>query len=395
MHKEEPSAGAATEFSGRERALTERWIERLAGRRAILPRGDEPCETARRHIPAIVAWIGRQLDEPGGPRVDMEILSILRDYTRERREQGFDVQELLAEFEELGSVLADVLAASGASPERVARLVEIMLSVATITAGLYREAEMAERRERSQTMERFARTLAHEIKNPLSAAQGAAELLEEERTAGDPGSRRQFVEMIQRNLHRARELVDDVQSLVFAEGPRLRITLREAIEGVIARIGTTATERGVRILTDPEIPDLLVDRARIDLALDNLAWNAVKYADPGKTDRWVRIGVTRDEEEAAWRVVVEDNGIGIPEDQQPHVFERFYQGHGRVGDGSGLGLAIAREAVEQMGGRIGLESTEGVGTTVYFTIPDRGEWATRERGEGEKRRADRESRTSS
>jgi signal transduction histidine kinase len=67
---------------------------------------------------------------------------------------------------------------------------------------------------------------------------------------------------------------------------------------------------------------------------------------------------------------VTDNGLGIPEDMRTLVFEQFVRAHPEVKDGTGLGLAIAREAVEQMSGRIWLDSTEGTGTTFYFTVID-------------------------
>jgi signal transduction histidine kinase len=84
----------------------------------------------------------------------------------------------------------------------------------------------------------------------------------------------------------------------------------------------------------------------------------------------VRLSVQRADEEGFWRISVADNGVGIPKRMQSQVFEQFVRAHPQVAEGTGLGLAIAREAVQQMGGRIWLESQEGKGTTFHFTVVD-------------------------
>jgi signal transduction histidine kinase len=107
----------------------------------------------------------------------------------------------------------------------------------------------------------------------------------------------------------------------------------------------------------------------VELALINLVSNAIKYSDPEEEDRWVRLGVQR-HEDAFWRISVADNGLGIPEEMQDLVFEQFVRAHPGVADGTGLGLAISQAAVEQIGGRIWLDSEPGVGTTFHFTVVD-------------------------
>ena len=84
------------------------------------------------------------------------------------------------------------------------------------------------------------------------------------------------------------------------------------------------------------MPDVQVDATRVELALINLIGNAIKYSDPTKEDRWVRVSVQRDER--WWRISVEDNGVGIPEGMQDRVFEQFVRAHPGVAEGSGLGL---------------------------------------------------------
>jgi len=112
-----------------------------------------------------------------------------------------------------------------------------------------------------------------------------------------------------------------------------------------------------------------VDATRVELALINLVGNAVKYSDPNEEDRWVRLGVQR-EDGGYWRISVADNGLGIPEEMQGLIFEQFVRAHPEVADGTGLGLAIVQAAVAQIGGRVWLESTPGDGTTFHFTVVD-------------------------
>jgi signal transduction histidine kinase len=129
-----------------------------------------------------------------------------------------------------------------------------------------------------------------------------------------------------------------------------------------------AAEREVRLQVQEPIPDVQVDATRVELALINLVGNAIKYSDPEESDRWVRLGVQRQED--YWRISVADNGLGIPEEMQELIFEQFVRAHPEVADGTGLGLAIVQAAIEQIGGKVWLESQPGDGTTFHFTVVD-------------------------
>ncbi len=141
------------------------------------------------------------------------------------------------------------------------------------------------------------------------------------------------------------------------------------MEETVSEVRGLAEEKGVRLEAQDTVPDVQVDATRVELALINLIGNAVKYSDPAKDNRWVRVNVQRDDE-GYWRISVSDNGVGIAPEMQSRVFDQFVRAHPEVAEGTGLGLAIAREAVEQMGGQIWLESEEGKGTTFYFTVLD-------------------------
>ena len=126
------------------------------------------------------------------------------------------------------------------------------------------------------------------------------------------------------------------------------------------------------------LPALEADVARLEMVLRNLVSNAVKYSDPDKSERIVRIAGRDDGEHV--ELHVEDNGLGIPDEQQPRVFQRYARLHAErdlsLGvEGHGLGLAITRECVTSMSGTIEFESRSGEGTVFRVRLPRRAETA--------------------
>jgi signal transduction histidine kinase len=125
-------------------------------------------------------------------------------------------------------------------------------------------------------------------------------------------------------------------------------------------------DRGVELTIEvpDDIPPVMADRGRIRLVFSNLLTNALKYTRPGG-----QVSVTAAADDAFVRFSVRDTGIGIPQQYQARIYERFFRVPGQSGGtGAGLGLAIAREIVEAHGGHISLESREGTGSTFSFTL---------------------------
>lgn len=368
----------ARSLAARRSELVEEWLARLRRQQRVRPAYDLPIEMLRQHMLAIVGDVAEAIR---AGRCGTELVEGLRRFTRERFHLGHDVQEVLEETELLGRILFRALsdAASGfdrpldatALAETAARLHAIVGRAMTITTGTYREVQNERRRDEQRRLQDFGRALVHELKNPIGAARGAAQLLEEEGIGGVPEQRRHFVGVIVRNLDRAHELVDDVRTLARAgrgaeglrfEAERLDRVIRRVVEDCRAAAGADA----VRISVEPPLPKIVVDRRRVELVLSNLVENAVKYADPHKAEPLITVTASRNEQ-GAW-IEVQDNGIGISESARGRVFERFYREADDVVAGSGLGLAIAREAVEQMGGEIGFHSESGAGSTFFFTV---------------------------
>ena len=134
-----------------------------------------------------------------------------------------------------------------------------------------------------------------------------------------------------------------------------------------------AEHRGVEIRIADDLPTVTTDLARLELVLMNLVSNAIKYSDPAKPSRFVEIflsGATDD----GRTIGVRDNGIGVPAEDVPHIFENFFRASpekdAQLGiKGSGLGLAIVAECVEAIGGRITVASVEGEGTAFDLWLP--------------------------
>jgi signal transduction histidine kinase len=209
------------------------------------------------------------------------------------------------------------------------------------------------------------------MRNSLGAGEAALEMLSTEGMSEK--LREKAMTVLKNTLRRLEGLSEDVLALAIAQGSEesaqgRRLSLRKLVEEAVLGLETLALERQVQIEVQEPIPDVQVDATRTELVLINLLGNAIKYCEPGRPS-WVRISARR-EEGGYWRIEVRDNGRGIPQEMQSRVFEEFVRAHPDVSEGTGLGLAIAREAVEQMGGRIWLESEPGTGTAVCFTVLD-------------------------
>jgi signal transduction histidine kinase len=372
------------ELHRRSAELTALWLSRLTERLDVAPRRIFPSSTLLNHIPDVLRAVSHYLCSGGDLGAERIVREELDKLARLRREQGYDIDEILAELEILGQILYDALREEARVFDRkvpadyaiavAERLYRALMAIARITAATFREEGFRDRRERARLLGSFGRDLAHELRNRLSTAEAALHLLSHAGPEVTPEIRERTLRILGNTLQRIKGVADDVHALAIAQGSEetaqgRRLSLRSLVEESLAELRGLAAEKGVRIEGPGEVPDVQVDATRVELALINLIGNAVKYSDPAKTDRWVRLDVGRDED-GFWRITIADNGVGIPEPMQGEIFEQFVRAHPDVADGTGLGLAIAREAVEQMGGRIWLESRDGEGTTFYFTVLD-------------------------
>jgi two-component system phosphate regulon sensor histidine kinase PhoR len=219
----------------------------------------------------------------------------------------------------------------------------------------------------------FVANVSHEFRTPLTAIQGFAETL----LAGaidDPQNRGRFLEIIVEHSRRLARLTEDLLMLSKMDADRLefesrRIPVGPFIESCIETARPRARDKDLTLTVNQadRIPDIAGDRRRLTEVLQNLLDNAIQYT-PAGGQIMVSAGV--DGEHVVF--TVSDTGIGIPEADQPRIFERFYRvdvARSREVGGTGLGLAISKHLVEGHGGRIWVDSEVGHGSQFHFTVP--------------------------
>jgi signal transduction histidine kinase len=228
--------------------------------------------------------------------------------------------------------------------------------------------------ELDQSKSQFVRIVTHELRSPVSVANSLLKLIDRG-YVGDLNEKQ--VELIDRARQRIeflQVLIDDLLDLaagradVMAAADRGLVPLTDVLEEVRARFEAPAREKGLALQLHTSSESLKVwgDKDELDRMLSNLVSNAVKYTQQGE----VRLSVERIDGSA--QVTVSDTGIGIPKEEQPHLFQEFYRASNAKElerSGTGLGLSIVKDLVERYGGEITVESAQGQGTTFQVTLP--------------------------
>jgi two-component system phosphate regulon sensor histidine kinase PhoR len=230
----------------------------------------------------------------------------------------------------------------------------------------------------------FVANASHELRTPLTSISGYVETLLSI-APNDPPEIQKFLKIIQKNVNRMTLLVSellDLAKLDLQEASKIqldRIRLKEFLEDTVLALGDLAREKGLALslrLEDlPEDQVVYWDRDRIQQALFNVLDNAVKYTPENR-----KIGVTvkplpglgNQAFQTFIEIAVEDNGIGIPREDLPRIFERFYRvdkNRSRELGGTGLGLSIVKHIVESHGGTVHVQSTLGQGSTFFLRLP--------------------------
>ena len=254
----------------------------------------------------------------------------------------------------------------------IARDLAERCALAIDNARLYRAA-----REAIDLRDTYLATISHDLKNPLATISGQAQLLRRV-VAGQEGPlATRIAESLQRiegTVGRVVRMIDGLLDVTRVElGGRLelervRMDLVETARRVALEHQQRSPRHVVQVGGDPEVVGEW-DLARLERVLDNLVGNAIKYS-PNATVVTV-VCVREEDDTGAWAILsVRDHGVGIPEGDLPHIFERF-QRAANVGDisGAGVGLATVREIVQLHGGSITVESTPSEGSTFTIRLP--------------------------
>jgi signal transduction histidine kinase/CheY-like chemotaxis protein len=242
-------------------------------------------------------------------------------------------------------------------------------------------AEAREARQRAEGASRakseFLARMSHEIRTPMNGVLGMAELLRHSTTLD--GRQRRYATTIHQSGSALLDIINDILDFSKIEAGKLELhaepfSVRDIVEDAVDILAERARSKGLELICDvpPELePRVLGDGQRLRQIIVNLLSNAVKFTDHGE----VKLRVSRPASnvlDGTLRFEVSDTGIGIRPENCAAIFESFAQEDSsttRQYGGTGLGLAICKQLVELMRGEIGVNSTPGVGSTFYFTIP--------------------------
>jgi PAS domain S-box-containing protein len=243
------------------------------------------------------------------------------------------------------------------------------------TVYAFRDITEAHRLDELQA--EFIATASHELRTPLAAVYGAAQTLRRHDFALDESGRARFISLIVDESERLGRIVNQILLANQLDVGRLDL-LTEPFEAaeLLQRVMEAARTHApphitIDVAVGDGVPSVAADKDRVRQILVNLVENGIKYSPDGGT---IELGVeATDESMVLFRVL--DEGMGIPEDERPRIFQKFYRldpDMTRGIGGTGLGLYICSELVERMGGRIWVESREGKGSAFYFELPSAG-----------------------
>jgi signal transduction histidine kinase len=364
--------------------IAKQWLERLEALLTV-NRGEVfPSNKLLDHIPDLIDQIAGHLESPAesGIAANTVVMTKAAELGQLRYEQQASVHQLLREYQIFGEVLhqfveeevaraqppisaADALHAIGLLTAAVRRLEQ-----QTVDAFVARYTQTIE--QQTEQVRGFSRFVSHEVRQPLSVLHVLVKMLPVR--AGQPEGPRLF-DTLERNVSRLTEVVNQLERLTRLspapeDGPgEQEVRLAALVSDVAEQLADMASTRGVDIVVADDLPALVLEPGRAELVFVNLIANAIKYSDPAKSDRYVRVEAVAD---ARWpTVTVRDNGIGIPGNRLESIFHQFVRAHEQRDSelgahGLGLGLAIVRECMEASQGAVSVESVEKAGTT--FTL---------------------------
>jgi signal transduction histidine kinase len=235
-------------------------------------------------------------------------------------------------------------------------------------------SQLEEQRRLERLKDEFISNVSHELRTPLTSIHGALGPVSDGRAGALPWKARQLVDLAYRNSQRLVRLATDLLDLQKIEASAVAFDVRPHALAVLLQAALEANQPyGSRfdvalVIGDlPHDASVFVDADRVMQVLTNLLSNAAKFSPPHAE---VMVGAERRGPEI--RVCVSDRGPGIPKDFRERIFQRFAQAGSattRRREGTGLGLSISKAIVERLGGRIGFETEEGLGTTFFIDLP--------------------------
>ncbi|MBK8434537.1 MAG: hybrid sensor histidine kinase/response regulator [Chloroflexi bacterium] len=243
-----------------------------------------------------------------------------------------------------------------------------------------RQLEQAREQDRlyfekiSQLKDEFVSTASHDLKNPLTNIKLSVDLLRRAAEKNDPHLHQKYLANIYNQVERMQQLITDLLDIVKLETGRAlvreKVNIRPFLQRVVDDFALVAQESHLELVYESPATELIahIDPQQLGQALHNLLSNAIKYTPKGG-----RVQLAAEQHHEQMQITVQDTGLGIPEADIPHVFEKFYRvadaAHMSV-EGTGLGLSIVQTVVEQHGGRVHLASQLGQGSVFTILVPN-------------------------
>ncbi len=245
-----------------------------------------------------------------------------------------------------------------------------LLADGQVYGAIFAQADITELHALQEQERLLLHTVAHDLRAPATLINGNLELLLERiEPSSLDASLQPVVEALRRALRRMNVMVDDLTEVTRLDASiplqKEPVALPAYLTELVQRHAPVLDLARIQLDLPDALPPVPADPARLERILINLLLNAQKYSDAGTP---IRVSACRREGDLLLRV--SDRGQGIPCEDQPHIFDRFYRSkYKRRADGIGLGLYITRALVEAHGGRIQVESTPGQGSTFAFSLP--------------------------
>jgi signal transduction histidine kinase len=380
-------------FRDAREEIVARWLARINARVTVDIDKIFPTEDLLNHVPLLIDGIAEYVEKgdeeipQGGP-----VLAKAMELGELRHSQGFDAYQILKEHEILGAILFSYMLEQveagtiDAGPRdlivvshRVAHAVE-MIRQATMTHFLRVSGNRI--KEQEARLRRFNRMVSHELKSRVSAIRGASALLTEPWVTEE--DRVRFHRMLIENSDALQHVLDNLEALSrmdFDARQGRNVLLPQAVAEGVRQLRGAADAKGVVIQVAEDLPPIEVDAAATELCVSNYISNSIKYCDPSKADKWVRVSAeytfpTSPDEPGELRVFVRDNGLGVPPGARSRLFGDYYRAHSEtVTDvsGTGIGLSIVRETVASLGGKTWAEFPAEGGSLFAFSLPSRRE----------------------
>jgi signal transduction histidine kinase len=215
-------------------------------------------------------------------------------------------------------------------------------------------------------LDKFVYNVTHDLRSPLASLSGLLDLIDDETNLDQI---REYTLMMKDSLERQDKFINEM--LTFIKSKHSGVIVRECsladiVDNVIMQNSYSNDGREVKFYKEVELDTIESDALKIQVILNNLVSNSIKYSDNKKPERWVKVRTYRRASEAV--IEVADNGIGIRQKDQERIFDMFYMS-GENKRSSGIGLYLVKDAVTQLNGKIEVRSEPGVSSTFLVSFP--------------------------